>query len=283
MMAIGLLFGIGIVTTAPLYAAAVAMVTDLQGRASKSGEGRTQELSILSDLDAGAQVQLQAGAGMTVLYLESGNEFIFKGPASIVFASAQPEVTVGAKAELRRPALGKGGRDIRIKPVGLVQGAMVMRSLRAGARLHLVNPTGPLTVDVAPEFRWQALQAGAVYSIELNDDAGATLYQTQTSETSMRLPDNVRLREGLQYSWEVSTRAADGSRVANIAKFSLAPAELRGQADAMRPEASAPISSRVIYAAWLQQMNLKDEARRYWQAVSAERPDEQRLKALAEQ
>jgi hypothetical protein len=215
--------------------------------------------------------------------MESGSEFVFKGPASVVFGALQPEVTSGAKAEKRSPALGKGGRDIRIKPVGLVQGAMVMRSLRAGARLQLLAPRGPAVLDAAPEFRWQAPQSGLNYAFELNDDGGATVYQTQTAETVVALPANVKLREGTQYSWEVSTRLADGSRLSNIGKFSLASPELRAQAAAARPESGAPFSSRVIYAAWLDQMNLKDEARKYWQSLAGERADEPRLKVLSEQ
>lgn len=264
-------------------AAAVAMVTDLQGKAAQTGEGRTRELSILADLEAGAQVQLQPGGVLVVLYMESGSEFVFKGPASIVIGAAQPEVTSGAKAEKRAPALGKGGRDIRIKPVGLVQGAMVMRSLRAGPRVPLLAPRGLYVMEASPEFRWQPPQAGLSYTFELNDDAGATVHQMQTAETATTLPANVKLREGVQYSWEVSARLPDGGRVSNIGKFSLAPPELRAQVAAVRPEPGAPFSSRVLYAAWLDQMNLKDEARKYWQAAASERPDEPRLKSMAEQ
>ena len=46
---------------------------------------------------------------------------------------------------------------------------------------------------------------------------------------------------------------------------------------------SLPLSSRIAYAAWLDQMELKDEARKYWQTAATERPDDPRLKALAEQ
>ena len=281
--AFGLMLMCAALSSAPLHAAGVAMVTDLQGRAVQSGEGRTRELAILAELDAGAQVQLQAGAMLTVLYLESGNEFIFKGPSSMVFAAAQPEVTAGAKAEKRSPALGRGGRDIRIKPVGLVQGAMVMRSLRAGARMQLVSPRGPNILESSPEFRWQSVPSAQSYSFELTDEAGASVYQTQTQERSARLPAGVKLREGATYSWEVATRAADGARVSNIGKFTVAPPDMRAQVDAVRPDAAAPLASRVIFAAWLDQMNLKDEAHKYWQAAAGERPDEQRLKALAEQ
>jgi hypothetical protein len=281
--AAGLVLLGGVLSSASLHAEPVAMVTDLQGRAAQTGEGRTRELSILSDLDAGARVQVQPGATLTVLYFESGDEFVLRGPAAVVFAQAQPEVTSGAKAEMRKPALGKGGREIRIKAVGLVQGAMVMRSLRAGARLQLIQPRGPQILDTSPEFQWQAVQPGLTYAFELNDDAGATVYQTQTTAPGLALPANIKLREGALYSWEVSTRIADGSRVSNIGKFSPATAEVRARIAAALPDAAAPFASRVIYAAWLDQMNLKDEARKYWRAISDERPEEQRLKSMVEQ
>lgn len=57
--------------------------------------------------------------------------------------------------------------------------------------------------------------------------------------------------------------------------------ELRARMEALRPAAGAPVSERVAFAAWLEQMQLKDEARRYWKALAAERPDSAQLKALA--
>jgi hypothetical protein len=40
-------------------------------------------------------------------------------------------------------------------------------------------------------------------------------------------------------------------------------------------------SDRVAYAAWLEQVELKDEARGVWRALAAERPQDTRLEALA--
>jgi hypothetical protein len=57
--------------------------------------------------------------------------------------------------------------------------------------------------------------------------------------------------------------------------------DARAVAQALRPAASAPVSARVAYAAWLEQMELRDEARKYWRALSAERPGDEKLKALA--
>lgn len=57
--------------------------------------------------------------------------------------------------------------------------------------------------------------------------------------------------------------------------------ELRAQIEAARPAANATVAERVRFAAWLEQLQLKDEARVYWKALAAERPDSQQLKELA--
>jgi hypothetical protein len=271
------------VLPAAVHGAGVAMVTDLQGKASVTADGRARDITILAEVEAGAQVHLAAGATLVALYLDAGDEYVFKGPATIVFRSAQPDVTSGAKSDKRSPSLGTGGKAIRIKPVGVAQGAMVMRGFRAGARIQLLNLHKTRTLETQPEFRWQALQAGAKYQIEITDDTGRTLHEAQVDAASFKLPASIPLKEGVPYTWEVSARLPDGRKYSSSADFAVAPAELRAQAEALRPAASAPLSSRIAYAAWLDQVELKDEARKYWKAASSERPDDPRLKALAEQ
>jgi hypothetical protein len=99
--------------------------------------------------------------------------------------------------------------------------------------------------------------------------------------TSLKLPASVTLKEGASYTWEVSTRTPDNRRYVSAGDFSLAPADLRAEAQSLRPAPSAPVSDRVAYAAWLEQAELRDEARKYWQALAKERPDDEKLKALA--
>ena len=263
------------------YGAGVAMVTDLQGKATVAGDGRTRDVTILAELDAGAQVQLAAGATLVALYLDAGDEYVFKGPASIVFRSAQPDVTSGAKPEKRGPSLGKGGKGIRIKPVGMAQGAMVMRGFQTGARIQLLNLHKTRILETQPEFRWKELQPGVKYQLEITDDTGRAVHEAQVDSTSFKLPASIRLREGVPYTWEVSARLPDGRKYTSSADFAVAPAEVRAQAEALRPAQSAPLSSRIAYAAWLDQVELKDEARKYWKVAATERPDDPRLKALA--
>ena len=107
------------------------------------------------------------------------------------------------------------------------------------------------------------------------------MHETEVDSTSFKLPASVKLKEGVPYTWEVSARLPDGRKYTSSADFAVAAADLRAQAEALRPAQSAPLSSRITYAAWLDQMELKDEARKYWKTASTERPDDPRLKALA--
>ncbi len=264
------------------HAAAVAMVTDLQGKAAVTAAGQSRDLTILAEIEAGAQVQLSAGATLVTLYLDAGDEYVFKGPALIAFKPGVPGVISGARFEKRAPSLGLGGRDIRIKPLGLAQAATVMRSSPSSARVKLLNPRATRVLETEPEFRWQTLEPELKYQFEIADESGRILHETQVDATSFTLPSSVRVSEGVTYTWKVSARLSDGRRYSSAADFSLAPAALRAQADALRPTPSAPLSTRIAYAAWLEQVDLKDEARKYWQAALAERPEDPRLKALAE-
>ena len=276
-----LVFAVLTVGSATAHCAGVAMVTDLQGKAALPADGKARDVTILAELAAGTRVDLDSGATMVALYIDTGDEYIFKGPAQIVFRPGQPEVVKGAAPQKRGAVLGMGGKDIRIKPVGVTQGAIVMRSAHPAARIKLLTLSGTKTLETQPEFKWQELQPGLTYQFEISDDSGRALQEAKVTGTTFKLAPNVTLVAGANYMWEVSTRLPNGLKYSTAGDFSIAPPELRAQAEVLRPAASAALSTRVAYAAWLDQMELKDEARKYWRALSAERPDDARLKALA--
>jgi hypothetical protein len=278
-----LLVGVIAVLPPAAQATAVAMVTDLQGKATVSSGGRTRDLTILAELEAAAKVQLDAGAKLVALYLDAGDEYLFKGPATIVFKPGAPEVQSGAKPERNNLSLGKGGKDVRIKAVGMTQAAMVMRSAGPEVRIQLLTLNQTRTLETSPEFRWKGLPPGQKYGFELDDGTGRTVFETNVDVTSLLLPANVQIIENMPYTWKVSARLPDGSRYSSSAQFAVAAADLRARAESLRPLPSAPLSTRIAYGAWLDGMELKDEARKYWKAAAAERPNDARLKELSEQ
>ena len=155
-----------------------------------------------------------------------------------------------------------------------------MRSAPGSARIRLLSLAGTTTLDANPEFRWEA-GTNAQYRFELTDETGRSLHETEVLGGSFTLPDSMRLAGGVGYTWQVSARLSDGRRYIGAGDFRIATSELQVQASGLRPEEDAPVSERVAYAAWLEQVELRDEARKYWKSLAAERPEDAKLKALA--
>jgi len=253
----------------------VAIVTDLSGKVAGQGP-----VTILSEIPADARLKMETGSRMVVVYVKSGDEYTLTGPAQVQFRATQPEVTGGAKPQKKANPLGTGS-GVTIRPLSVAQGAFVMRSGRPTARIKLLTLSGTKTLDASPEFRWQEMEAGTKYRFELTDDTGKSLYEGEIAGSAFRLPAAVELREGVAYTWELSARLADGRRYVSAGDFSIADTGVRRQAQSLRPAAGAPVSQRVAYSAWLEQVELRDEARKYWKALAAERPDDAKLKQLA--
>lgn len=263
----------------PALAQSIAMVTDVSGKAVLQG-GRST-LTIMSELPADAKVQLDGGTRLTAVYLASGDEYAFTGPAQIQFGAREPQALSGAAPRKRTTALAQAGKGAMIRVSGVSQAGFVMRGGRASGRIRLLSLTGTKTLEPGPEFRWQQANGVARYRFRLLDDMGKPLHEAEVEGTAYALPASVALREGVAYSWELSARFSDGRTYTSNGDFSLATKELRDQAQALRPAEGAPVAERVLYAAWLEHAHLKDEARKHWQALLADRPDDPALQALS--
>ena len=257
----------------------VAMITDIQGKVQ--GDVAAGPPAILASVESGATLQVADGGALVVVYFQSGKEFTFKGPSTIKFAGGEPQVLAGAKPDARDPLMGKVAGAGKIKPVGKIQAAVVMRGSNQNARIKLENMVGTRVLEVRPVFQWQAPEQGLSYDFELTDEAGRILLETQVRGTSFALPESVKLQDGKTYTWLVGTRMSDGRKYTNAGDFTVAPAELRRDIEAVRPAADAPIAERVTYAAWLDQMQFHDEARKYWKQLALARADDANLKTLA--
>lgn len=259
----------------------VAMLTDLQGTVTLAGVPNAPSLSILSELKSGARVQLGAGAHAAIVYLDSGQEFDLAGPAEVQFEADHPQSIKGTAPRKRGVALTRGQQAIRINPVQVTQAAIVMRSVDPGRKLKLLGLSDTTTLELRPLFQWQPPQPGLHYQIALLDETGKPLFDTTTDGLSVQLPESVKLQTGTAYTWVVSAKDADSRSYTNAGDFRIATADLRAQVERLRPTAGAPLSERVVFAAWLEQMHLHDEARMLWKIIAAERPDDARLKVLA--
>lgn len=125
------------------------------------------------------------------------------------------------------------------------------------------------------------------------DGAMTVLYYSSGDEYSMKGPARIVFGpvEPKVVQGAPARRVSSAARPGALKPGGLAPAtfvmrskvsaELRAQIEAARPPANATVAERVRFAAWLEQLQLKDEARAYWKALAAERPDSPQLKELA--
>ncbi len=255
----------------------VAMITDLQGRV----QGPAEPPAILASIEAGVTLQVAEGGALVVVYFQSGKEFTFKGPATVRFAGAAPEMVAGDKPASRDPLMGRVAGAGKIKPVGKIQAAVVMRGANQSARIKLENMVGTRVLDRRPVFKWQSPEPNLAYTFELTDESGRILIETEVRGDAFALPESVALQDGKTYTWLVGTTMADGRKYTNAGDFTVAPADLRREVEAVRPAANAPIAEKVTYAAWLDQLQFHDEARKYWKQLAAVRSDDANLSQLA--
>ncbi|MFZ2302635.1 MAG: hypothetical protein WAW10_12315 [Gallionella sp.] len=259
----------------------VAMVTDMEGKVALVESTGKSALSILSEIRQGDKLRLENGARMDAVYLESGQKYEFNGPAVVQFGTSQPQSLGGIKPEQKGLALAKGGKNIRIKPVSVAQAAIVWRSVKPSSKIKLLGLSGTIILESRPVFRWQAVQPGLKYQFRLTDGKGNLVYEALVEGISFELPQQVHLSEANNYTWAVSAELPGGGEISNAGDFSVASSKLQMQAESLRPASTAPLSERVVFAAWLEQAGLRDEARKYWKSAAAERPDDHRLKAMA--
>jgi len=86
----------------------------------------------------------------------------------------------------------------------------------------VVGPRGVITA--AQMFVWTAVPHADPYRLALFDDTGRVLWETQTSDTSVLLPDSIRLRPGASYLWKVEAQTSWNRWVgSDLVEFSIGP------------------------------------------------------------
>lgn len=262
------------------FAEPVAMVMDVKGKVELQTGSKKSAVSMLAEIEPESRISLEKDGQMVVMYLQSGEEYVFTGAGQFKIGAAAPVVVSGTAPQKRSAALGKVANAPKIKPGGLAQAAVVMRSVNQEQQIRLLSLADTVTLDLAPEFRWEGVRQGAKYAFELQNEYGEAVWDTTVDDTSVILPPSVRLKEGRKYVWKVST-TENGKPLVSQGQFTIAPLDIRIQVEALRPNPQAPLSDQVAFAVWLRQVEFRDEAKKYWKVLSAERKSDETLRALA--
>lgn len=255
----------------------MALVTDVSGRAYIY---LGQFLGITAAIPAHQTLTLEPGCRLVMVHVKTGEEFTFQGPCKLRFnPEGRPE---GAKPQsVKKPIALQG--SIRLKPESLAQASLVLREVdtRASAVSTGFTPRGPVLLDPLPDFRWHSAGTNATYRLDLTGPDGSLLLDLSLDENHLKLPEHLALVDGLSYVWRLHT-TINGEVQTESGKFKLLPKLQRDQLQAASPKEGASFSDRLVYAALLEQLEVRDEARALWKSLAKERPGEEALKALSE-
>lgn len=257
-------------------AEAVAMVTDRQGKVQIVEGTRARPLALLDYLRPDTELKLGRGASVTLVYFTSGTQYVLAGEGGARIQADKPapqgKMTVSSSA-MRQGALVANARK------ETAQGALVMKT--APQPIWGLSPADGKILDARPVFRWESKRVRPPYRVTLNDASGARVAEGEVKKgTVYTLPANVTLHEGVRYSWRVEGRVGKAME-GNEASFEIATAAEREQINQARPAASASFSERVTYATILDGMGFRDDARKVWRQLAAERKGDIRLRVRA--
>ncbi|MEK7191719.1 MAG: hypothetical protein AAB153_05425 [Pseudomonadota bacterium] len=274
---LALLLGIVLLPARTVLAAdAVAMVTDLQGPARLVDEGRQRPLALLEYLRPGHEVRLGKNARVTLIYFQSGTQYVAGGEGTVRIAATKPEVAGGATlagSETRQAALAASARK------DVVQGALVMKI--APQPIQPLSPMDTRVLNAHPVLVWKSPKAKPPFHLTLTDANKQVVAQADVKATRFELPTGATLADGARYTWRVEGRTSKGDPVIGEASFDVATAAERDKLNQARPAAGAAFSERVTYAVILDGMGFRDDARQLWRQLAAERPKDIRLRVRA--
>jgi len=115
--------------------------------------------------------------------------------AAIVLLVAMPRPNDDVTSH-RAPTITAVSSPVPMSPVGIVAGAAILR--------------------------WSSVSGADRYRTTLFDDAGAVVYETQTPDTVVALPDSVHLTPSRSYLWKVEARTGWGRwSASDLIEFSI--------------------------------------------------------------
>ena len=183
-------------------------------------------ISALADGTLAADARAQALAHMaTCVYCR-------RAIASVAGALADGPVT--HEIEVVEDRVSRSRRVVRIV-IPLAAAATVLVLLwaptentdpihRGGSQETVPVPVGPVgAVADGSSFLWKAVAGADRYRVTLFDTRGDVLYETETLDTTMVLPDSARLIIGQLYLWKVEARTSwDRWTESELVQFTIA-------------------------------------------------------------
>ena len=254
----------------------VAFVTNLKGDVSVNGGSRPL---LMSELARGQKLSVGQEATLSVMYIQSGKEYVLRGPGD--FAVGDREITSGSGTQpAARETAWRPNSDVLVKVAQTQSASIRMRSAappRPAVPAKLEFPVRGSVSTLQPVLRWAAVEGKAPsdIAIAISGAEDKPILKAKAQGNTFKVPS--RLKPDTEYVWSVSVAGAELGK----ATFRTLPAASLEKADKRRPTDKAEFSDRLLYALLLQELGASQEAAEIWGRLAQERGDLPELAALA--
>lgn len=257
-------------------AAPVGFVTDVRGDARLASGGK---VAFLGEMQADSRVVLDAGAKVTVIYVESGAEYTLAGPGEFVLGNQEAKASKGA-APTRRTVVARPDPVVVTRLANSATASIRMRSATAprapSSRPSLLYPRSVTVSTLQPTLAWAAEPLAEPFTVVVAMADGKPAWKGTSKGSSARI--GTRLAPASRYTWTLMA----GETALGEASFETLPDAALRRVEASRAAAKS-FSDRILHALVLQDVGATQEAQLAWAELSRERPDLPELAALARQ
>ncbi len=256
----------------------VAFVTDIKGDVKVDGTARP---ALMSELSTKQKLSLSKGAGITVMYVQSGQEFVLSGPGDYT-VDAKSLVAEGKSAQpVNRKTDWKISSQALVKVSQTSSASIRMRSMNPNAGVAdtkigaLLYPVRGSIASFQPVLSWQATGASAYdVSIALSTEPDKPIAAGKSNSATHKF--STRLKPDTEYVWTVTAGGTELGR----GKFRTLSEENIALVEKRKPDAKASFSDRLLYAVLLNDLGATQDAQSLWANLAAERKDLPELASL---
>ncbi len=257
-------------------AGGIAFISDLKGEVFVDGAARPL---LMSELAKGQRIAVGKDSQLSVMYIQSGKEYVLKGPGDYTVGERDIASGSGMPPAARETAW-RASNQVLVKVAQTSSASIRMRSIappKAEAKAALDFPTRGSISQLQPTLRWTMPdgKGPAEVTIAVAGKEDKPVARAKVTGTSHRLA--AKLQPDTEYAWSV---AVAGQEI-GTARFRTLPAAAIQDAAKRRPADKAEFSDRLMYALLLQEMGAVQEAQEAWAKLAQERADLPELASLA--
>lgn len=263
----------------------IAFITDVKGEATLD----TNKVGLMAELKKGNRLACNKACEVGVMYLQSGKEFVLKGPGDFVVGEVEVAAKVGPPPKMRDTDWKVSGKTVNTVAQATSSASIRMRSVGVATSLkndvlppaeRLIYPTKTTVVSLRPGFRWASLHEKGPFDFELksatpSSSSAKPLYKSTASATNIKLPSSLKLKPDAEYAWTVKSAGME----VGTSTFKTLPAHSLELTQKRKPVDTAAFSDWLLYALTLQELGASQDASEVFAKLAKDRPD---LPELAE-